>query len=352
VKAGRVAALDGLRACAIVLVVSGHALSGEPPGNFLGVDLFFVLSGFLITTLLLEEHDRRGRISARGFYGRRCRRLLPALALLLAVYIVIAELFRPERVRPLAEAAVGITYFSNFFLLQGGKGFAASLAHLWSLAAEEQFYILWPLVIVVLAARPRSLIAVTLSVIIALIAWQLHYAIEGQGGGGGLDARFWYAPDTRSTSPILIGALLAMLCRADFDRVSRVARPLFWPSLIGAAVFVVAIPPYRFGGWYVIFALACAVLLVRALDGNSRWASLLSRRPAEYTGRISYSLYLYHFPLLWLVWTWALPWRLGMTVAAFVLAGLSYHLVEQPFLRRGKRAVTVPEPEPTLINAH
>ena len=159
-RLGYVPALDGLRAVAIVGVILYHG-TGHPAGGWLGVDLFFVLSGFLITTLLLEEHGRRGRVDILGFYGRRARRLLPAFFALLAVVLALTG--------SVFGVVAGVGYFSN--VVQMGAPESAmppALEHLWSLAAEEQFYLVWPLVLFGLL---RAKLTLALAVVFAGVAF-------------------------------------------------------------------------------------------------------------------------------------------------------------------------------------
>ena len=152
-------ALDGLRALAVVAVMVYHANSEWLPGGFLGVEVFFVLSGYLITLLLLAEHDRDGAIDLRSFWARRARRLLPALFAVLLSVAVVATLLRPETLgRVRGDIIAGFFYGSNWFQLWVGAGYAASgdfapLRHLWSLAVEEQFYLVWPLVMIAVTRK-------------------------------------------------------------------------------------------------------------------------------------------------------------------------------------------------------
>jgi peptidoglycan/LPS O-acetylase OafA/YrhL len=162
-RLGHVPALDGIRGLAIALVVSMHAF-GFPAGGFIGVDLFFVLSGFLITTLLLEEVEATGRISLRDFYERRVRRLLPALLVLLIVYSVVEA----ARGRSVLPAVAGLFYFSNFSnFLHLTAWRTNALDHLWSLAEEEQFYLVWPPILILLV-RWRRLLAPLLLLVLAV----------------------------------------------------------------------------------------------------------------------------------------------------------------------------------------
>ena len=317
---GYVPALDGIRAVAIALVVCFH-LTGFPPGGWLGVDLFFVLSGFLITSLLLQ---RWGTESVGVFYQRRALRLIPALVMLLLVMLAVD--------RSPFGALAGLGYFSNI-LMAGGHhlAFPASLTHLWSLAQEEQFYLVWP---IVLYAAIRFGTKVALWIALAGVAASVAVAVTlFVGGASGY--RLFYAPDTRA-APILVGCALALamtMRSLSFRRVEIVALAAF-PALLLVMDYTrlsVSGPPV------LLFSLVAAVLIGRAIRADSAIAMVLSRGPLVFVGRISYSLYLWHYPIfVWLgVAAVGVGWLDGLAVGLAVAAACaSYYLVELPFLRR------------------
>src|SRR4051812_31140019 len=193
-------ALDGLRAVAITLVVSLHAFRW-PNGGYLGVDLFFVLSGFLITTLLLEEHHATGRISLSRFYLRRARRLLPALFVMLAAYS--AWSLTTQGVDPTRYVLEGVLYCTNYFLAYRGQ--LSPIEHLWSLAEEEQFYLLWPLLLIGLLLWRRRVMGIFLIVVFGLLVWNEVWQTHHHANGLRLD----YGIDTRSDG-LVVGCLLAV----------------------------------------------------------------------------------------------------------------------------------------------
>lgn len=344
-KLGYRPALDGLRAVAIAAVLLYHTAALLPGGHF-GVDLFFVLSGFLITTLLLEEHARNGEISLRAFYRRRALRLLPALFALLAVFLAVATVAALAGGRSLAKdvfgVVAGVGYFSNVAMVgePATRPMPEELRHLWSLAQEEQFYLLWPLVLVLLLRRSPRLMYGAVAAGVGLTAlWQLQLYVGGAGW-----ARMAFGPDSRIL-PILVGCLVALVLANPRGVFLRRARWLGPPSAACVLVLFLTLPDARwvFPGPLLLFSLACAGLIVAVLDERSPITRALSVSPVVYLGRISYSLYLWHFPLFFIVGLndlsrehTLLP-SLAAIAATFACAMASYHVVELPFLRRKHR---------------
>jgi len=303
-----------LRAIAVALVVAFHYSGGTTPlGGGYGVDLFFVLSGFLITTLLLEERAATGRIRLGGFYLRRARRLFPALAALLCAYLVYNAILGRDALATVADYGL---YFGNIYFVVGHHADNTGLGHLWSLAEEEQFYLVWPLALLLIARtkRPAYWIA---AVVVALIAYRSTLILNGASMH-----RLYRAPDTHSEG-LLLGAGLAFLRRAGFQAGE-------WAGKLGLALVV---PPLIVGAWQFglpVFEVG-AVLLVAAAVSNTDIARGLSARPLVWLGRVSYSLYLWHFAVLWAV---GINRPLLALPIALVCAWLSYRFIEQPFRRR------------------
>ena len=349
-------ALDGLRGLAVALVVSFHAF-GIPRDGFLGVDLFFVLSGFLITSILLGEQASRGRISLRRFYVRRALRLVPALLVFLIVSLAARILVAGARhefgtavvLDQLRDCAVAASYVSNFVLAFGGvDALPTGLGHLWSLAAEEQFYLLWPILLVCGLARHRRWAGIVLIAAIAFVAARQFQLVLSNVPGDRLD----FGPDTRSGS-ILIGCLFAVL-RANpsgarcLASVTRVGLPL---ALVLSSLIVCAdLGRTLYVGPLTLFAFCAGVVIVGVLDERCAVRRWLSPRPLVYLGRLSYSLYLWHlliFTGLGVALVGAngaagAPRATAAVAASLVAAALSYHFVEIPFLRR-KRARQTPD---------
>jgi peptidoglycan/LPS O-acetylase OafA/YrhL len=350
-------ALDGVRGIAILLVLGKHAF-GWPKQGGLGVDLFFVLSGFLITSLLLEERREHGRVSLRHFFWRRALRLFPALFAMLLAYAAVkaAQGELPDAAGPLA---LGATYTANIALAGDISAMPEALRHLWSLAQEEQFYLVWPPLLVFGLTFHRSRLLPHF-VIAAIIVVALERARLG-GAGASLD-RVYFAPDTHA-EPLLVGCLfgiwnvngLPALLRPDRQR--RVLALLAAALYLGAAVFLhdlwlaVYVTPL-----FTVLAGAAAVVVISAAHDDYGIARVLRARPLVGLGRISYGLYLWHVPVLAALGAAALgrglPISIGATIGAVAIAVLSHRYVEAPFLRMKSRArstvAPIPAPAPAV----
>src|SRR5262245_9517758 len=336
-RSGHRPALDGLRAVAIVAVVLYHA--GAPvPGGYLGVDLFFALSGFLITTLLVDEFSERGTISLAGFYRRRARRLVPALACVLLAFVaatVAVQHAFPRR--DLVGIVAGVGYLSNLLMMSETttQTMPDALRHLWSLAAEEQFYLLWPPILVLLLRGPRRL---ALAVVAGGVAFTSLRGAELWAEGAS-PQRLHYGIDSRSVA-ILVGCALALvLSRHETVPRARWAAPLVVTSVLG--FFAVDFGREAFVGPLLVFSLCCAALIVLALDDGSPLAAALSASGLVFVGRISYALYLWHVPVFvaFGVTRFELvPEAIPAIAVSFALAVASYYLVERRFLRRSHTA--------------
>jgi peptidoglycan/LPS O-acetylase OafA/YrhL len=341
-------ALDGVRALAVTAVLIFHARPDWLPGGFLGVDAFFVLSGFLITGLLLAEADHTATIRLAAFWGRRARRLLPALLLVLVTVAVAARYLRPPQDWPALrlDALAALGYAANWrMIFHGGDYFARTapaslLQHTWSLSIEEQFYLLWPL-LVAAALRWRHhrrtllTICATGTAAAAILSALLYHP-------GADPARVYYGTDTRAGA-LLTGCALAV---ALTGRTLRPTRRLTTAATIAALALAAALTlahgqsPWLYRGGLTAAALAVAVAVAHLLAAPGSYpALLLSLPPVVWIGRISYGLYLWHWPLFaalnaehtGLTGTPLFALRITTTLA---VAAASYHLVEQP-IRRG-----------------
>jgi len=327
-RLGHVPVLDAIRGIAILLVLAGHADNGLS-GGMLGVDLFFVLSGFLITSLLLTEWNRDGTVSLRSFYRRRAFRLLPALVVLLTVVTVVAALTADDFGGRFVWALYSLGYVINLAALGNGIG-AENLQHMWSLSQEEQFYLVWPLVLLALlrtGVRPRRLALGVGAVALALLVYRgVLGALEVAPG------YLLYAPETRS-----VGLVLGCLVGVAFSHglVSRVPLVLATTLLVPAGFAVAVVGPYSRPDAIVflpLFCIAAAIVLLACVLHPGWWfARLIDRAWLRGLGRISYGLYLWHIPIYL-----AVGWIAGLPLAILV-AMVSYRFVERPFLRRRHR---------------
>lgn len=348
--------LDGLRAVAVVAVFGYHAGISWLPGGFLGVDAFFVISGFLITTLLVQEWDGTGGIALRSFWARRIRRLFPALVLfLLGVAAYAAVVAAPVARRGIRlDGLAALFYVANWRFVWSQQSYFEALAgpsplrHTWSLAVEEQWYLLWPLVawaaLRVRRGRRNTLVwlaAVTLG-LAAGSAWWMAHLVPPAGD----PSRAYYGTDTRAQA-LLVGAAVALLwCRWPV-RSPWMRRVLAGGGvaglIVGGALFVVATERSlrMYHGGFAVAAVAWALVVVATLDavgGPVHW--LCRRRPLVALGRISYGVYLWQWPVILTLTSgrthlhgfalWGLQGAVSVGVAA-----VSYRLVEQP-IRHGR----------------
>ncbi|MEQ1787503.1 MAG: acyltransferase [Acidimicrobiales bacterium] len=332
--------LDGVRGLAVLLVVGVHAPAvlaadhRQPlPGGFLGVDLFFVLSGFLITSLLLEEREETGRASVGRFYLRRAARLLPALALLLAAHWWWSQL--PSVGIPAGEERRSllwvVTYVGNWIFWADDGFLVPGLGHLWSLAIEEQFYLVWPAVLLVAVARGRRatslVIAAGIAIAIVVRVWLWR--------GGHHWSQVYTRTDARLDA-LLIGAGVALAARRGAPWFAQLARTP-GTGVVGAAVVGIAVLTLHesssllFYGGFTVVAVGAALLVIGALDEHSTVGRLLAGRAITTVGQVSYGVYLWHLPILVAVqhqWPhWPLVVRATVAVGATVVITAASHLL-------------------------
>ncbi len=361
-------ALDGVRAIAVGLVLADHGGVPGLPGGFLGVDVFFVLSGFLITSLLIEETSRTGRIGLRGFWVRRARRLLPALVVMVLAVVAARDLFAPESVAGLREEAVAALFWmSNWmFVAQHTDYFSTGappspLQHTWSLGVEEQYYLLWPLLIAGVVAALGTVayrrgVPVTATMVRAAVFVLATVGVLGSAAASVVLAsddalhRVYFGTDTRMQA-LLVGAAAAALVVRDWRGMtaglvtlrSRWARWLAWLlPVVGLLILATAAhlaigTAAEFRGGLLIVVAVAAVLVIApvALDQTSPAARMLSMGPLVGLGAISYGVYLWHWPIFLLLngeRTGSEGWKLfALRCAATVaIAAVSWWLIEQP----------------------
>jgi peptidoglycan/LPS O-acetylase OafA/YrhL len=323
-------ALDGVRALAIFAVVLFHCDVPLGGGGFIGVDVFFVLSGYLITTLLATEH-RNGGIEIRSFYARRALRLYPTLLLLLISYVALAPLLWPRENRWLIACLNG-TYLMDYALAFWRV--PATIGHTWSLGVEEKFYLLWPLLLPVLLKTRRPVVWL-FTAFVAATAWRYFVALKW----GWVQAYFSF--DTR-VSGILLGAIAALV-PLQFTRTTVAIAC----SALAATALLRIIPatPFSIPVIGVTLGITLAELAALVLIGHvARHPEmrLLGSHTMAYVGKLSYGIYLWHFPVVRLFRdSYAQPWwiTLGATlVLSFAMAALCLHFVDEPLRQWRARA--------------
>lgn len=358
-------ALDGLRAVAVVVVIASHTALPVPGGS-IGVDVFFVLSGFLITSLLLREHRGSGQIRFIAFLARRALRLYLALVAM-AITLTGYALFAPESVRGAATlSGLGPTlfYMGNWVRASEGLGHLGLFEHTWSLGVEEQFYLLWPLMLLAIlriTGRVRSVAAVALAGCGTALVVRLTV-----GAGPGAYERIANGLDTQADRLLLgcaLAAVLALVVPGDtrHQQLRTVLRWALWPALVFLAAAALIWPRHGAGPAVAVLmtvtALAAGVVVGHMqVDRTGFVARVLSWRPAVYLGIRSYALYLWHYPVFVVLYGSGI--RLGGeatlavgAVSSLLLAELSYRFIERPFLRLKARFPLVGRPvsEPPTV---
>lgn len=317
-------ALDGLRGVGIAVVIGVHYF-GYPIGGYFSMDMFFALSGFLITTLLLEERDRSGGIALRAFYGRRAYRLLPALFAVLAAFAILTG----ATSKALEQLAGGGLYAANIVMASGSHLLDGTpLTAFWSLAQEEQFYFIWPIVLILLlkrGVRESRIAAVLVGLVVVLAVYRGALALDGASM-----ARIYAGPDTHADG-LVLGCLFAFVRRQGF----RVPQLAGWAALAAFVVAFVVCPPTVGPIAFGLLPMSIAgILLVGAALEPGLLGRCFSLRPVVWLGMISYSVYLWHSVVFWL-----LDWRNPVVALpiTLVVSAISYYVVERPF-RKGFRA--------------
>ncbi len=338
--------IDGLRAVSIIAVILFHAFPDELSGGFIGVDVFFVISGFLIGGLITHELDA-GTFSFRTFYARRVRRIFPALIVVVAVVLWFGwnSMF-PQEFHQLGRHIIAATLFISNFALLNEVGYfdmeahTKPLLHLWSLAIEEQFYLLWPAIAWTLRRRRRVFLATTLAITIGSFVLSAT-AVE--------HSTAFYSPLTRAWE-LTVGVLLAHVPRRTLDNWLAASGARQAAAMIGLAAIVTAalITDARsFPGYWPLLPVLGAALVIGSGPDTFANRHLLASRPMVWIGKISYPLYLWHWPLFayaWLAYGTKPPVdiRLALLAVSVLLAWLTYALVEKPIRFGAVRAYPVP----------
>ncbi len=361
-RQGYLGGLDGLRAIAVTAVIIFHLDPTWLPGGFLGVDVFFVISGFLITTLLIRERRDSGRVDLPAFWIRRARRLLPALFVVVPVSIIIARTVEADLLVGVVRQTLGaLTFSTNWVEIFAGSNYFESTSpqlfmNFWSLAVEEQFYLFWPMVtLVMLAVHRRTGLkeGVLAGLVLGIgLASAVHMALTFSPDN---PTRAYYGTDTHLVG-LMLGASLALLWTGPgraftVTRFWRRWRPLL---LLGAVVTLSALlvlageeRQWTFQVGIPLASLATAIIMLGGVDRPGKLRTLLELPPMKWIGQRSYGIYLWHWPVILIVsatfpatsgtsdFLWTRLWAVVVTLA---LADLSFHFIETPVRKRGFRA--------------
>ena len=347
--------LDGLRALAVVAVIAYHSEIESVPGGFLGVEIFFVISGYLITALLLEEFNLNSAINLRQFWGRRARRLLPALFLYIGGSVAFAYSMAEDVVPTKGEVLSTFGYVYNWFGIFQEISYTDVFErknffhHLWSLAVEEQFYLLWPILLLCLQRYIHRKVTISLLILgitsSAFLMWTMYQPFEDP-------LRVYYGTDTRA-SGLLIGVLLAYIWRpwnAEKSELFPKGKDVLLPvGLAALGILIWANTHYTllmpdadqlFRGGFLITSIATAIVIACVVTPNSNLNSVLGLAPFGWVGKRSYGLYLWHWPVFQLtrervdvdINGWELfAVRMFVTL---VLVEISYQCIERPIRER------------------
>ncbi len=374
--------LDGMRALAVVAVMIYHANSSWLQGGFIGVEVFFVISGYLITLLLIAEHEKTGAVDMKGFWVRRFRRLLPALFMMLTLLSIWTALFERDALGKLRGDIIGgVAYISNWYQIYIGAGYSAGndfapLRHLWSLAVEEQFYLVWPIVMVALlrkGSRKIADLAVYLfgaAVLVAVVVALLYNPGPINANPVNSPAAYWeiggrfiskadalYLSTISRSSGLLLGAAMAMVWRPVAvmrGPLRTKGRALDGLAIVGFAVLALmcwkvgfinsdgdnSADPWLFRGGFFVAGIATLLIIAAVTHRDSLTSKLLATPTLLWIGTRSYGLYLYHWPIYQVVRNTAgtklkfHEWVLCM-VATAIITEISYRYIETP-IRKGQ----------------
>jgi len=382
----RLPGLDGLRGIAVLAVIIYHADVSLLVGGFLGVDVFFVLSGFLITTLLIDELTQTNTVDRARFYMRRIRRLFPALFLVLFFSVLVSGLFVLDAAYHVRrDLPWAITFVLNWSYLFFEQSYFVNISrppllqHLWSLSVEEQFYVIWPILLVALYKvrignlAPRvKIFFVSAALAIASTAWMIHLSVTNGFPIPNDPSRVYFGTDTHAMG-LLVGCAAAALWRHEKlnarltpDRAAAL-NAIGLVSLAGLAyffVFVSELNEFLYRGGFLVLSLLTASLVLVAAHPGLKFGAILGNPVLKWFGDRSYGIYLWHWPIFVLMRSgidiqWAEPIAFAAKIAiVLVVADLSYRFVEMP-IRNGAigtrlaiwRAAGVPRPQARTLLA-
>jgi len=337
--------IQGLRAVAVAAVIADHII-GWPHGGFVGVDVFFVISGYLITGLLMREFERTGSVSFTGFYRRRIKRIMPVAFMVLFVTLCASYVLFQGRFREISEDALAsLLFLGNWQFARIGTDYfqqdmpPSPMQHYWSLAVEEQFYLVWPWLLLGLLLfgvkylrwrreHARTVAGIVVGVIaLGSFAWSMHETST--------NVAWAYFSTVSRTWELGLGALVAVAAPWLRIRAARVRTALAWSGLAGIALATLVTPAgHGFPAPWAALPVVATAAVIAAGEGGPTWAPLITNRVSRYLGEISYSLYLWHWPVAMLLvavvprdmWGYV-PIALGLTL---VLSAASYRWLEQP----------------------
>ena len=352
--------IDSLRALAVLAVIIYHVDVNYLPGGFLGVDLFFVLSGYLISSLIIKEYRKTGSLNLYNFYIRRARRLLPAVYFMITVGLVVMVLFNEVLLRKShLDAIFGYIYSSNwwyiFHKLDYFDSFGAQspFKHLWSLAIEEQFYMIFPLLFLLVNRKKKSkdgtyklnrnfLYVVLGLILVSLIAHILLFDINNI-------SRIYFGTDTRAFSLLVgvVGAILYPMERLHVkvtpqqNMIYSVVSLVSIATLITVMIYTSEYNAWLYRGGFLLVAILGLIVIISSGKQHTLMSRLLSFKPVVFIGKISYSLYLWHFPVLVLTTPVSeignpnIIFVILRVILTFALATASYVFVETPIRKLG-----------------
>ncbi|MCH8651102.1 acyltransferase family protein [Staphylococcus lugdunensis] len=349
--------LDGLRAIAVLGIIIYHLNPQWLSGGFLGVDTFFVISGYLITSLLIIEYYRTGTIDLRAFWIRRIKRLIPAVYFMVSAVLVFILLFKPDLIIEIKKDAIAsFLYVSNWWYISQNVDYfnqfaIAPLKHLWSLAIEEQFYVFYPIVVFFLFKRfkPQKITLILWIVsLLSLVTMAIIFGVTGDS------SRVYFGTDTRLQT-LLLGCILAFVWNPFGLKKTKYKMSYLGINLSGIIAFILLVSFFFIisdqdkwiyqGGFYLISAMTLFII-ASAVHPSSILAKLLSFKLFTYIGKRSYSLYLWHFPIIVLMNSYYVQGQIPAyvyiieVILMFVMAEFSYQFIENPIRKKGFKAFT------------